>query len=43
MPARLPDWVLDLRIDGVRLGAVSTLREVTADGPVLLVFLRHFG
>jgi hypothetical protein len=40
--AQLPDSVLDLPIDGVRLGA-STLRELTADGPVTLVFLRHFG
>jgi len=38
----LPDSVLDLPIDGVRTDA-RTLRELTADGPVLLVFLRHFG
>jgi len=40
--AHLADSVLDLPIDGVRLDA-STLRELTGDGPVLLVFLRHFG
>ena len=40
--AQLADSVLDLPIDGVRLDA-STLRELTGDGPVLLVFLRHFG
>jgi hypothetical protein len=39
---RLPASVLDLPIDGVRLHA-ATLRELSADGPVLLVFLRHFG
>jgi len=38
----LPDSVLDLPIDGVRTDA-RTLRELTAEGPVLLVFLRHFG
>ena len=38
----LPDSVLDLPIDGVRTDA-RTLRELTADGPVVLVFLRHFG
>jgi len=43
LPARLPSSVLDLPIDGVRLGAASKLRELTAEGPVLLVFLRHFG
>ncbi len=41
-PAQLPDSVLDLPIDGVRLDAPN-LRELTADGPVTLVFLRHFG
>ena len=40
--AHLADSVLDLPIDGVRLDA-STLRELTGDGPVTLVFLRHFG
>jgi hypothetical protein len=39
---RLPASVLDFRLDGVRLEA-PTLRELCADGPVLLVFLRHFG
>jgi hypothetical protein len=38
----LPNSVLDLPIDGVRTEA-TTVRELTADGPVLLVFLRHFG
>ena len=38
----LPDSVLDLPIDGVRTDA-TTLRELTSSGPVLLVFLRHFG
>jgi hypothetical protein len=38
----LPASVLDLPIDGVRTDA-HTLRDLTADGPVLLVFLRHFG
>ena len=42
LPARLPDSVLDLPIDGVRLEA-ATVRDLAADGPVLLVFLRHFG
>jgi len=40
--AHLADSVLELPIDGVRIGA-STLRELTGGGPVLLVFLRHFG
>ena len=40
--AQLPNSVLDLPIDGVRLDA-SNLRELTANGPVMLVFLRHFG
>jgi hypothetical protein len=39
---KLADPVLDLPIHGVRLNA-STLRELTAGGPVLLVFLRHLG
>jgi hypothetical protein len=38
----LSESVLDLPIDGVRTNA-RTLRELTANGPVLLVFLRHFG
>ncbi len=38
----LPDSVLDLPIDGVRTDA-ATVRELTSGGPVLLVFLRHFG
>jgi hypothetical protein len=41
-PTRLSDSVLDLPIEGVRLDA-RTVRELGADGPVLLVFLRHFG
>ncbi len=42
--AVLPSRVLDLPVDGVRLGeGVATLRDVTAHGPALLVFLRHFG
>jgi hypothetical protein len=42
--AVLPSRVLDLPVDGVRLGVdVATLRDVTAHGPTLLVFLRHFG
>ena len=39
---RLPPHILDRPLDGVRLDG-DTLREVTARGPVLLVFLRHFG
>ena len=39
---RVPTHALDLPLDGVRLDG-DTLREVTARGPVLLVFLRHFG
>jgi hypothetical protein len=38
----LPDHVLDLPVSGVRLDA-TTLRQVGAGGPVLLVFLRHVG
>jgi hypothetical protein len=39
---QLPPNLLDRPLDGVRLDA-DTLRDVTARGPVLLVFLRHFG
>jgi hypothetical protein len=39
---RLPPHILDQPLDGVRLEA-ATLRAVAANGPVLLVFLRHFG
>jgi hypothetical protein len=39
---KLSDDVLDLPITGVRLDG-TTVREVAATGPVLLVFLRHFG
>lgn len=38
----LSDDVLDQPITGVRLDG-ATLREITTAGPVLLVFLRHFG
>jgi hypothetical protein len=38
----LSDDVLDRPITGVRLDG-ATLREITSAGPVLLVFLRHFG
>jgi len=42
--ASLPSRVLDLPVSGVRLGDdVTTLRDVTAGRPTLLVFLRHFG
>jgi hypothetical protein len=39
---RIPSRFLDRSLEGVRLDA-ATLRDVTARGPVLLVFLRHFG
>ena len=38
----LPESVLDLPIDGVGTEA-TTVRELSSSGPVLLVFLRHFG
>ena len=42
--AVLPSRVLDLPVTGVRLGDdVATLADVTAGGPTLFVFLRHFG
>jgi hypothetical protein len=39
---KLPSNILDRPLDGVRLDERS-LRDVTARGPVLLAFLRHFG
>ncbi|MEO1056796.1 MAG: hypothetical protein AAFY28_07770 [Actinomycetota bacterium] len=39
----VPSHVLDLPVTGVRLGRATTFGAVTADGPILLVFLRHFG
>lgn len=41
-PFALPGDLLDAPLDGHRV-AGRTLRELAADRPILVVFLRHYG